>query len=71
MIEKMLGNEAEKPLVYTVKRMAVALQIGKNAAYDLVNSGSIPVFTVGQKKLVPKVGLQRWIEKQGQNHKEG
>jgi len=52
------------PLVYTVPQLAEALQIGKNAAYELARSKNFPVLTVGKKKLIPREGLERWLQSQ-------
>jgi excisionase family DNA binding protein len=48
-------------LVYTVKELSQALNIGLNSAYCLVNSKNFPKLVVGQKILIPKKSLEQWI----------
>ncbi len=52
--------EQEK-IVYTVAEIQKLLGIGKNQAYELVNSGAFPVKTVGKKLIISKVGFQNWL----------
>jgi excisionase family DNA binding protein len=49
-------------LVYSVKETAQVLNIGMNAAYNLVNSKSFPKITLGRKILVPKKALEQWLD---------
>lgn len=49
-------------LVYTVRETAKMLNIGMNSAYNLVNSKEFPKIQVGRKILIPKRGLESWIE---------
>ena len=53
--------EDQEKAVYTVAEIQKLLGIGKNQAYDLVNSGVFPVKTVGKKKLISKVGFHNWL----------
>ena len=50
------------PDILTIPQVAEALGIGKKAAYALVNNHLIPALHVGNKYLVPKKGLQDYIE---------
>lgn len=52
--------EIEK-VVYTVAEIQKLLGIGKNQAYDLVNSGVFPVKMVGKKRIISKVGFDNWL----------
>ncbi len=38
----------EIPLVMTVPQLATLLKVGRNAAYDLVNSGEIKTIRIGK-----------------------
>ena len=50
------------PDILTIPQVAEALGIGKKAAYALVNNHLIPALHAGNKYLVPKKGLQDYIE---------
>jgi len=52
-------------LAYSVPEMATALGIGKNTAYELVNSKGFPALKVGERRIiVPLAGLERWLMEQ-------
>ncbi len=44
----------EYPDIMTVEQVAAALHIGKNSAYNLINSRAIGCKRVGRKIIVPK-----------------
>lgn len=50
------------PDVLTVAQVASALRIGKNKAYELINSRVIGSKRIGRKILVPKSCLVDYIE---------
>lgn len=50
------------PDVLTVAQVAAALRIGKNKAYELINSHIIGSKRIGRKILVPKSCLVDYIE---------
>ena len=50
------------PDILTIPQVAEALGIGKKAAYALVNKHIIPALHVGNKFLIPKKGLEDYIE---------
>ena len=50
------------PDILTIPQVAEALGIGKKAAYALVNKHIIPALHVGNKIIVPKKGLEDYIE---------
>lgn len=51
----------EHPDVLTVLEVAQILRIGKNKAYNLINSGSLSSIKVGGKIIVPKMYLIRFL----------
>lgn len=51
----------EHPDVLTVLEVAQILRIGKNKAYNLINSGSLSSIKVGGKIIVPKMCLIRFL----------
>ena len=54
----MLKNEKE---VLTVSDVARILRIGKNKAYDLVNTGKISSIKIGGKTIIPKMCLIKFL----------
>lgn len=54
----------------TVREMAQALRIGKNAAYGLVNQGIIPSLKNGRKHLIPKQYVIDYLLSQRYNIKQ-
>ena len=50
------------PDILTIPQVAEALGVGKKAAYALVRNHIIPALHVGNKFLVPKKGLEDYIE---------
>ena len=53
------------PLVLSVPQLAKLLGIGRNAAYDMVNSGSIRSVKIGRTIRIPKSAVEEFIEKPG------
>ena len=49
------------PLVMTVPEMAEILQIGRNAAYELVKSGAIRSIRIGKTIRIPKAALEEFL----------
>ena len=47
--------------VYTVLELAAVLQIGRNAAYDLVKSGAIRSIRIGKSIRIPKSALEEYL----------
>ncbi len=54
-------SESRKTL--TVDETASALGISRNAAYEGVRRGEIPSIRVGRRLLVPRIALERLLEK--------
>ncbi len=55
-------NNSYKKAVYTVADIQQILNIGKNQAYQLVNSGEFPVRQVGCRKLVSMNVFNSWLD---------
>lgn len=51
-------------MTMTVDEMAAELYISRPTAYDLVKQEYFPAFHIGQRILVNRAGLQRWIDEQ-------
>ena len=56
------GDEIMEKLVFSVDDIMKLLDIGRNQAYQLVNSGEFPTRKVGRKILIPKAGFMKWLE---------
>ena len=55
----------ELPLVMSVPQLAKLLGIGRNAAYDIVNSGNIRSVKIGRTIRIPKSAVIEFIEHRG------
>lgn len=53
-----------EPMLLKINDVMARLQIGRNQAYQLVNSGQLPVIRIGKSIRIPVDGLRRWIESQ-------
>ncbi len=51
-------------MTMTVDEMAAELNISRPTAYELVKQEHFPAFHIGQRILVKRAGLQRWIDEQ-------
>lgn len=65
----MINNKGVKAMrfeelsdVLTVKDITDYLGISRSKAYDLVNSGEFHTVNVGNRILIPKKSLQKWLE---------
>lgn len=64
----MYKNISYKPLsayadILTVDDIREIFRIGKNTAYDLLNSGDIEVLKIGKQIRIPKINLLKYIYK--------
>ena len=50
------------PLLITVPELAQVLRVGKNKAYELVNSGAIKGIKIGTQIKVPKRNVMEFME---------
>jgi len=55
----------ELPFVMSVPQLAKLLGIGRNAAYDIVNSGGIRSIKIGRTIRIPKSAVIEFIEHHG------
>ena len=49
------------PLVLSVPELAAVLHIGRNAAYDLVNTGTIRSIRIGKNIRIPQSALLDYL----------
>ena len=57
----------EKRLCITVPEVAEMLGISRNFAYELVKQGQLPVIRFGKRLLIPRIALEKMLEKGGPN----
>lgn len=50
--------------VIRVEDMMVMLKVGKNKAYQLINSGKIRAFRIGKIYKIPKKSVIEYVEKE-------
>ena len=58
-----LNMDIEKRLCLTVPEVAEMFGISRNFAYDLVKQGELPVIRFGKRLLIPRVALEKMLEK--------
>ena len=51
-------------MTMTVNEMSEELNVSRPTAYELVKQDGFPAFRLGQRILVNRAGLQRWLDKQ-------
>lgn len=51
-------------MTLTVEELAEELNISSPTAYSLVKQETFPSFHIGQRILINRAGLQRWIDEQ-------
>ena len=58
-----MNMDIEKRLCLTVPEVAEMFGISRNFAYDLVKQGELPVIRFGKRLLIPRVALEKMLEK--------
>ncbi len=58
------------PAVLTVEEAAVALRIGRSAAYEAVRTGDIPHVRIGKLIRIPRVALMEWLGQEKETTRE-
>lgn len=51
-----------EPKVYTIPEVAALLGINVVKAYELARQEGFPAIRIGRRIIVPKAGLERWLE---------
>ena len=51
-------------MTLTVEEMAEELNIASPTAYSLVKQDTFPAFRIGQRILINRSGLQKWLDRQ-------
>ena len=60
-----MANSTLEKRVYTVEEIMDMLEIGKNAAYELVKSGKFHCVKVGNHYRIPKNAFDKWLSGNG------
>lgn len=60
-----MNMDIEKRLCLTVPEAAEILGISRNFAYELVKQGQLPVIRLGKRLIIPRVALEKMLEKGG------
>ena len=55
----------DNKLCYTIPEVAKMLGISRNFAYELVKQKQLPVVKFGKRLLIPRVALEKMLEKEG------
>lgn len=58
-------------LAITVKEAAQMLGIGLAGMYTLVHREDFPVIQVGHRLVIPLEAFRRWLDRAGENKREG
>ena len=56
------SNFETMPMVIEVSDIADTLNIGRNKAYELINSGAIPALKVGHQYRIPRDSFIKFIK---------
>ena len=51
-------------LTYSVTEAAEALGVSKSTMYEFIKIQGFPVIAIGNRRLIPIKGLERWVEEQ-------
>lgn len=51
------------PDIVSIKQMMIMLNIGRNTAYNLINTNQIKSIKIGRIHKIPKINIIKYIEK--------
>ena len=61
------GPPSVDALVYTIPEAAALLKVSTRNMYEIVRQGGFPVIQISpNRKVVPKAGLEAWLDKMTQ-----
>ena len=49
--------------VYNVDEAAESLGVSRSTIYQLIHREDFPTLKIGNRRLIPREGLQRWVRK--------
>lgn len=50
-------------IVYSISEVSKLLGVSRSYAYQMVKEKTLPVLDLGRRKVVPKIQLEEWIQK--------
>lgn len=50
-------------IVYSISEVSKLLGVSRSYAYQMVKEKTLPVLELGRRKVVPKIQLEEWIQK--------
>ena len=63
-MKRAVKETSSERLTYTVPEVARLLGINKITAYELARQEGFPAIRIGRRIVVPKAGLERWLDRQ-------
>ena len=57
----MNGLSVEKPLAWSVKHFAERTGVDAKTVYDAINRGEIKAVSIGRRKLIPVIEIERLL----------
>ena len=57
-------------ITLSITETAAVLGLSRPTVYRLVKSDGFPAFRVGTRTLIPRAGLERWVQEQGDYRRE-
>ena len=61
MKKEIFKSYEDLPLMLSVPEMAAALGISRAGAYELARSEGFPALKIGNRIVIPKDSLQKWV----------
>ena len=59
-----MKNDRTEPMCLAVDDLCETLGVPRPTAYELVHRDGFPTIRVGRRILVPRAGLEKWLETQ-------
>ena len=59
-----MKNDRTEPMCLAVDGLCEILGVSRPTAYELVHRDGFPTIRVGRRILVPRAGLEKWLETQ-------
>jgi excisionase family DNA binding protein len=60
------AGSTDSSFLLTVPEAARLLRISRNLAYELIRQNTLPHVRLGRRILVPRRGLENWIEREAE-----
>jgi excisionase family DNA binding protein len=56
-----LADDADGPLLYSIKRAALRLGISVGKVYQLLGTGEVRSVKIGRRRLIPRDALEEYV----------